>query len=162
MSVLLHIYDDFDWWYVCLIARIPIFMLGVLFTSVDLKNVKYRTFLVLIVISLLMYYPCFLLSSKFFASSLLVIPVMIVAILFKQKLGLRAMSFLVFIGKHSLEIYLANVLVMYTMNVYPLKIYIEPFYYVILQIVYTCLLIWGGQHINIWLKTVDKQLIKIS
>lgn len=162
VGILLHVFSDLDWWYVCLIARIPIFMMGILFASIDLKRIRCCEIQVIIVLSLLMYYPLYNFSSKFFASSLLVIPIMIVAGLLKLWLGSKAMSFLVFLGKHSLQIYLANVLVMYTMIVLPFNIFIKPFYYVILQTVYTFMMVWFGQHVSIWLKTINKQRIKIS
>ena len=92
----------------------------------------------------------FIYSSKFLASSLLVIPIIILALSVLQIIGYKLKSFLEYTGKHSLKLYLANILLMYTMQIYPQSIYIMPFYYVILQVLYSLILIRIGRYIYVY------------
>ncbi len=155
VSLLIYTMNNVEWWYICLITRIPIFMLGISFANHDVKQFSNKTIFGLIVVSLLIYYPCFVLVSKFLASSLLVIPIILLALFLLRIIGDKIKFFLEYAGKHSLELYLANILLMYTMQACPQSIFIMPFYYVVLQVLYSWILIWSGRYINTWLVKIN-------
>ncbi len=158
ISLVIYTMNNIEWWYICLMARIPIFMLGISFANHDAKKFSTTTIYGLIVVSLLIYYPCFVLVSKFLASSLLVIPIILLALLLLQMVGDKIYFFLEYVGKHSLELYLANILLMYTMQACPQSIFIMPFYYVFLQVLYSWILICVGRYINLFFNYLDDLL----
>lgn len=127
-------YFDIAWWYDCLIARLPIFILGILFC----KSTAYRP--IYLWIGLLLYLPCRILISQFFAAQLLAIPLIVTSINAIPYLNNKCISCISHLGKHSLEIYAANVLVLNILRFIDDNLQ-EFLLYWILQIVLSLLLI---------------------
>lgn len=72
----------------------------------------------LVLPGLLLYWPCHAFVSPFLAASLLVPALIMVSLRFLAKLPAPAAAFVVFLGRHTLEIYAANLLVCWTLSVY--------------------------------------------
>lgn len=129
-----------EWWYNCLISRIPIFLLGINIGNIHSVNRKYLLSTVLI--GLLLYYPCFSYFSKYYAASFLAIPFILVANALAPLLSPQTKCFIEYLGRNSLEIYLANVLILYVfLAINPPNQY-KPLLYIILQFLFSYLFIF--------------------
>lgn len=104
ISILLFKYD-FPWWYDCIIGRLPIFLYGVVF-KYCIKSYKATS-----IIGILLYLPCNKYVSPFLASSGLTIPLIIVSLLLLSISSKQLKKTVSYIGKHSLEFYIANLFV---------------------------------------------------
>lgn len=122
------------WWYDCLIGRLPIFLYGIMFAKAN----KHTCLISLL--GLILYIPCRYFSSSFLATSLLVMPAIILSVSVLQYLTPPLKSTLDYLGKYSLEIYCTNSIVYRTLDWFndtALKIIA----YVILQIILALLFV---------------------
>ena len=136
IAILCH-YIDIYWWYDCLIARLPILLLGILFYQYVMIRKNYK---LLSLIGILLYIPCKLYSSQFLAGSLLAIPIILLMLNIKEKLSEKICLAVEFCGKHSLNLYCANVLVYSVLKEFQPAIFHKVWLYVILQIVFSFLM----------------------
>lgn len=112
ISGIFLIFHDVEWWYNCALSRLPIFFFGTIYDLIAKQN-KVTCFWFMI-ISMLLYFPTFIFSSKFLAASFLVIPMIIIMEKIECSLTRNQLILVHFLGKYSFEIYLANLLLMYT------------------------------------------------
>lgn len=108
-TVLVYRFFGFYWWYDCLIGRIPIFLYGIMF-----KSLSEKSFYVIGSISLLLYFPLYFYCSDFLASSMLVPAIILILLMVVHKLNPKVKNCMDFMGKYSLEIYIANLFVFWT------------------------------------------------
>ena len=104
VSFLLYNYD-IPWWYDCILGRLPIFLYGIIFKD---WAKSYKT---ICIIGLLLYFPCSRYVSPFLAASGLTIPVIVVFLLLINSSHAKFQGTLSFVGKHTLEFYIANLFV---------------------------------------------------
>lgn len=132
------------WWYDCLISRIPIFIFGIICAKYKLS---FKNMVIIMIIGIISFIPCYIYISKFLATSLIVLPILVSLILVQEKY-IRYRNVLQYIGRHSLEIYLANVLILYIFEISDLsKIYLA-ISYILLQFMLSYILILINQKVN--------------
>lgn len=96
---------DMSWWYDCLVARLPIFLYGIILYKYNIYNVR-LSFMIAILTPVV--YIC---VSPFLAVSMLVIPIIVIfSFVFNDKSHIVS-SVLTFLGRYSLEIYCVNTLI---------------------------------------------------
>lgn len=135
LVALLFFFFDFQWWYDCFIGRLPIFLYGTIFRKC------YRTAKHISIIGLVMYVPCRMFLSSFLASSLLTMPIILFSLLFVPIIPSAIYSCLSYIGKYSLEIYIANLLVYWVFQMSYLPTIERFFLFFIIQLSGAILLI---------------------
>ena len=89
-----------------------IFMLGILMARQDVV-LDFRS---VCIISIILFLPTYLFLSQFLAGSFLAVPLVIVLANVKMFIPSACISFLNTMGKYTLEIYLAQVVVLYYIN----------------------------------------------
>lgn len=139
-------YFNILWHYDCLIARIPIFVYGAMFVRYNKHTLAFA------ITGIILFIPCIYFSSKFLATSLLVLPIIYISIYCLKYLNATTKSLIEFCGKYSLEIYLANVLMHKILGLYAESTISRLLIYITLQIVFSFCLI----SINNWIKRVLK------
>ena len=105
VTIVLLFNYDIPWWYDCILGRLPIFLYGIIF-KYCLKS--YKT---ISIIGILLYLPCYKYVSPFLASSGLTIPLILSCLLLIVCFPPRLTDTISYIGKHSLEFYIANLFV---------------------------------------------------
>ena len=137
---------DVPWWYDCFIGRLPIFLYGIMFTQCY-KSAKYIGAL-----GVVLYIPCRLYVSQFLASSLLVIAIIFIVSYFIRHLNSSVNNVIIFIGKHSLEIYIVNQFIFWVMPIYTFTIVEGLMFYVLVQSIGAFLVIKINNEITKYLK----------
>lgn len=122
------------WWYDCFISRLPIFLYGIMFQHC------YRSYKIMSYIGLLMYFPCRMFVSPYFAASLISVPLIFCFLYVIRFGGTKLMKIMDFCGKYSLELYLANLMV-YTFDITTFGIVNKIILYFSIQIVGTFMFI---------------------
>lgn len=128
ICVLTHCHPLY-WWYDCLISRLPIFIYGIMFSNC------YKQYPALALSGLLLYIPCRIYSSQFLASSLLVIPTIIIALILRAKIGKTQDKIIRFCGKYSLEIYLANNIIFWAFDTFEPSVLTRVPLYILIEII---------------------------
>lgn len=136
---------DIPWWYDCLIGRLPVFLYGIIFSEVH-KHIK------AISISGVILFPFIFFVSHFLASSLLTLPVIIISIGALPYIKPKVKSTIEFFGKYSLETYCANVLMHKTLSLYATSFISKFVIYVVLQAIFTIILIYINKKIQRFIK----------
>lgn len=144
ISIILYVIE-IPWWYDCFISRIPIFLLGIVCARFKLTLNK---IIILTIIGVILFLPCFNFISKFLATSFLVLPIFLIISLI-QGINKKYLDFISYFGKHSLEIYLANVLILYIYQIWDLSRINRAIVYIPFQIILSSLLIFINTKINI-------------
>lgn len=144
ISIILYVIE-IPWWYDCFISRIPIFLLGIVCARFKLTLNK---IIILTIIGVILFLPCFNFISKFLATSFLVLPIFLI-ISSIQGINKKYLDFISYFGKHSLEIYLANVLILYIYQIWDLSRINRAIVYIPFQIILSSLLIFINTKINI-------------
>lgn len=144
ISIILYIIE-MPWWYDCFISRIPIFLFGIVCARFKLTLNKIIT---LTIIGIILFLPCFNFISKFLAASFLVLPIFLI-ISSIQGINKKYFDFICYLGKHSLEIYLANVLILYIYQIWDLSRINRTIVYIPFQIILSSILILINTKINI-------------
>lgn len=126
---------NIPWYYDCVIGRLPVFLYGILFKECIYS---YKT---IAVIGLVLYSPCRLYISPFLASSLLTIPLILLFLQLIPRILTVLRQALSYIGKHSLEIYTANLYVCFADSIYQFNLLEKTVFYVFIQLVASYLLI---------------------
>ena len=135
------------WWYDCLIARFPIFLYGVIFSKCDKYQNCVRG------LGILLYVPCRLFISPFLASSLLVSASIYSASILADRLKPSMKNVIDFLGKYTLEIYIANLFIYWSVNTYTFTIIEGVFLYIFVQIFGSYLVIQVNRYIaTLWSK----------
>lgn len=142
--IVLYVFDV-PWWYDCLIARLPIFLYGIMFAKCH-KSAKYIGLL-----GLILYIPCRLYVSQFLATSLLVIAIIYLSSYFMGRLKPTVKNAIDFVGKHSLEIYIANLFICWSIQIYTLNMTEKVALYIIVQVVGAYAIIKANKYITRWL-----------
>lgn len=136
---------DVPWWYDCLIARLPIFLYGIMFAKCH-KSAKHIGLL-----GLILYIPCRLYVSHFLASSLLVIAIIYLSWHYMGRLKSSVRNAIDFVGKHTLEIYIANLYICWSVQIYTMNMTEKIALYIIVQAVGAYLIIKLNKYITRWL-----------
>lgn len=115
--ILFLLKGSIPWYYDCLIGRLPIFLYGIMFKTCS-KSFKFVAGL-----GLLLYIPCRLYLSIFLASSLLSIPLILLCVIIMDRFSqttfyIKTDKILSFIGSHTLELYIANLFIYWTVTCY--------------------------------------------
>lgn len=150
ISIILYVIE-MPWWYDCFISRIPIFLLGIVCARFKLTLNK---IIILTIIGIILFLPCFNFISKFLAASFLVLPIFLI-ISSIQGINKKYLDFISYFGKHSLEIYLANVLILYIYQIWDLSRINRAIVYIPFQIVLSSILIFINTRINIAIEHKD-------
>lgn len=129
---------NISWWYDCFISRIPIFIFGIVCAKYEISQ---KVFLIITLLGLLFYFPCSIFFSEFLAASFLVLPIIIIVAHLIQNVDKRIIELISFMGKRSLELYLANVFVLYVLKSYDLSVFNRALIYIPLQIIFSFILI---------------------
>lgn len=108
------------WWYDCFISRIPIFVFGIICARYNIV-LCHKTIKWLVIIGILLFILCYVFISRFLAASFLVLPIFFIINLYLKYFNKRLIESCCYIGKHSLEIYLANVLILFIYDLYGLS-----------------------------------------
>lgn len=127
-----------SWWYACFIGRFPIFLYGIMIVKCNRFYKEVGLF------GILLFVPCLMYSSRFLASSLLTIPFVYLLIFIKDYLSSKITSLITVIGKYTLEIYLANVILRWILDDYlqTCSISLRGVFYVSGQIVFSFIVVW--------------------
>ena len=104
VTFLLYNYD-IPWWYDCILGRLPVFLYGIIFKDC-VKS--YKT---ICLVGILLYLPYSKYVSPFLAVSGLTTPLIITFLLLKDLSPAKLKDIVSFIGKHTLEFYIANLFV---------------------------------------------------
>lgn len=145
ISLLLYFYK-IPWWYDCLISRLPIFIYGIMFRNLSNCSLRYST-----IIGIILYLPFYFLASRFLAGSMLTIPIIYISIKLSNRINKRIYNFITILGKYSLEVYLANVLVLYVLTYFkPIAIY-KPILYIAIQLMCSYILILSNKKISMYI-----------
>lgn len=141
-----------QWWYDCLISRVPIFLLGVVFASLCHSRTTYK-FIKVGIIGIILYYPLkYFNISPFFRSSLLVIPIIAITKLWLSNTRNKIIhSILEFIGRYSLECYLSNILILRFFKFIDADLVLKIVLYICVQPILSYLLILVNRWINVHL-----------
>lgn len=144
MSVIAFVLHHFEvaWWYDCLIARIPIFIYGIMFHKC------YHSCGIISILGLCLYFPLYFYSSRFLASSVLAMPIIILSLWVLPLFSLKGKRFIEFMGKYSLEIYSANVITYKFIYVTNPNLIIKIMIIFVFQILFTILFIYIGKHLK--------------
>lgn len=134
------------WWYECFIGRLPIFLYGIMFSKCY-KSAKYIGTL-----GIMLYLPCRIYVSPFLASSLLVIGIISLSSYFIKRLNLSVKNAIDFIGKHTLEIYIANLFIYWSVQIYTFNIVERLVLYVFVQTIGAFLVIKLNHGVTKYLK----------
>ncbi len=131
---LLWYFDDkIEWWYDCFISRLPIFLYGIMFQKCQ-KSVHFVS-----AMGCVLFIPCYLFVSKFLATALIAVPIIMLSLFILPKCHEKIKQILKFCGQYSLEIYLANVIVLYVS--YTSYTIVKILLYILIQFVLTALFI---------------------
>lgn len=135
---------DLKWWYDCFISRIPIFYYGILYNI----NFKARRMVIVIsILGLLLYLPCSFLSV-YLAGSLLTMPLVISLLMICKKLSNKLVAMISFVGKYTLEIYIANLFVYWVVIIYPLHFLERIAVFLLIQAIGSIIIIWLNMKIQ--------------
>lgn len=104
VTFLLYNYD-IPWWYDCILGRLPIFLYGIIFKDCA------KSYNAVCFIGLLLYIPCSRYVSPFLATSGLTLPLIVAFLLLKDITPAKIKNIILFVGKHTLEFYIANLFV---------------------------------------------------
>ncbi|MCR5313385.1 MAG: acyltransferase family protein [Bacteroidaceae bacterium] len=118
---------ELNWWYDCLIARIPIFLMGIMVYRYDI-NVKPYIFGGLVVAL-----PTYIFISPFLSVTFLALPILIIAIKFREKHDGAWAEKIQSLGKYTLEIYCANNIIHKVFTTYDMVIWQKCLIYIFLQ-----------------------------
>ena len=128
----IHPQDQYSW----ALSRLPIFLYGII-----LRNTKSYKFLLLLVP--LLYFPCYFLASPQLAASMIAIPLVVICMMVRNRLHGKIRLMIEWCGKHSLELYLANVLVWYVFNFrFSGSGVLKPVLYIFIQAFFSTLFVW--------------------
>lgn len=134
VSFLLYNYD-IPWWYDCIIGRLPIFIYGVIFKECV------RSYKPIFVIGIILYMPLSTFVSPFLASSGLTIPLIIASLLSLYYIHEKYKNAISYIGKHTLEFYIANLFVYWSFDGTNHTTVEKFILYIIVQLVTTIILV---------------------
>lgn len=124
-----------EWYYNCLIGRIPIFYYGVIFKDCC------KSYRIVSLIGIIMYIPCGLYINGFFAGSLLALPLIIVFLALIKYFNSTINKLILYIGNHTLEIYIANLFIYWIVEVYNLSMIERCLAFLIIQLLASYLFI---------------------
>lgn len=132
ITFLLHNYN-IPWWYDCFLGRLPIFFYGIIFSKCtdSWKTTCY--------VGVLLYYPNRLFVSSFLASSGLALPIITFLLYYLPLLPNKLKYLISFIGKHSLEFYIANLFVFWSFEGTSYTTIERFFLYILIQSIATTL-----------------------
>ena len=137
------------WWYACLLGRIPIFMLGILFCLLE-SYVRYLKYFC--VGGAILFLPVFLYVNPFIGISLLALPIMCILLYIRKFLHKKIAEYLKFLGTITLELYISNLVVLYLVNTYCHMTRIRVIGYIICQVFISYLLVKINHYIRIKLQ----------
>ncbi len=140
--IFMHYHSNMPYWYDCLISRLPIFIYGILFSKC------YKSCNYIIIVGLLLFFPCRIFSSRFLSTNFLVLPIILIALYLLPLINSKLKSFIIFCGKYSLELYLANEVIPRVYDVININVYINAILYIILEILFTYIFICITKSIN--------------
>lgn len=153
---------DLKWWYDVAIARIPIFCLGILFFVDQSENRKISLVSCLAFFALFFVGIAFRLRGCFLTDMVSPVVLFIIAYFVSKhsavltsKVG-RAFEF---VGKHSLEIYIGNVLTSLIIGSFPLNQVVVLILYITLNILVSWLMIAVNNGIGLLLKRNNQKTI---
>ena len=133
---------NIPWWYDCILGRLPIFLYGVIFKHC---TKSYKT---ISIIGILFYLPCYKYVSTFLASSGLTIPLIISTLVLVHFSPTRIKESLSYIGKHSLEFYIANLFVFWLFEGAHYTTIKRFILFVIIQLISTVILVKLNEFIH--------------
>lgn len=134
ISFVLYKYN-IQWWYDCILARLPIFLYGIIFRNC-MKSYKIVSF-----VGLFSYLPCRNIISPFLASSGLAIPLILASLLLMKYLPTKFLNILLYAGKHTLEIYIANLFVFWLFEVTNYTVMERTILFIFIQLIATITII---------------------
>lgn len=117
-----YLYPDIQWQFRCLISRIPVFLLGIAIYlphfEIEWQKGRYD----LCIYIFLLICAIYLHQNNFLIGALLIYPILLIASIYDKQLCLfktksYAQSVIIYMGKHSLQIYIANCLMMYSITI---------------------------------------------
>lgn len=138
VAFFLYIYHDFfavAWHYNCFIARVPIFLYGIMFKHC-IKSIK-----IICLIGIILFIPCRYMISLFLGSSLIAIPLIIFSLFLLSKINTSVKSCIEFCGTHSLELYCANCLIYKVIILYCSSLISKAIICILLQFVFSVVFI---------------------
>lgn len=126
--------NGISWWYVVLIARLPVYYLGALYYH------KPKGAFVAMILGLLLFLPVYYKCSMFLAYSF---PCVLIALLIVPHINLqrKVRTVLERLGDYSLEIYTSNMIVALVLYFYEWSIVQKMFLYTFLQLVFAIILV---------------------
>lgn len=136
---------DISWWYGCFIGRLPIFLYGIMFSKCH-KSAKYIG-----ILGVIFYIPCRLFVSPYLASSFLTITIIFISLLLLRKLKSPVKNVIDFFGKHTLEIYITNLFIFWSIQIYTFNITEKLVLYIFVQTIGTYLVIKANQFITMYI-----------
>lgn len=142
---LLYAFHDFfhqAWWYNCLVARIPIFIYGIMFKKY-VQSLKY-----VCICCCILSIPCALIVSGFLGISLLAIPLIWGLLKLSDMINISVKSKIEFCGQHSLELYCANCLVFNIIDEYCNSLLCKGCMFLFSQIIISALFIKYGKFVS--------------
>lgn len=161
---------DFDEYYGCAISRIPIYSLGIWFFQMRESNRLAKSFTILsIVFCLIMcigavmpqlgfYMHGYFLVDMFCPISMIFIAILVVAV-HNCASGSRIENAISYLGKHSLEVYVANFLSMGVIGLFVIdNCYYKAFLYFLINLCLCVVLINVYNLINLFIDNVDHSI----
>lgn len=131
-----------SWWYDCFIGRLPVFFYGMAFHRC------FKSYKTISIIGILLYLPCRIYISNFLASSFLAIPIIASSLWVMKKLKGTFILPFSFIGKHTLEIYLANLYIYWSLHTYCFSTIERLLIYILVQTIATIALIYVNNYLK--------------
>lgn len=102
--------------------------------------------IVISILGLLLYLPCSFLSV-YLAGSLLTMP-LVISLLMIRKLSNKLVAMISFVGKYTLEIYIANLFVYWVVIIYPLHFLERIAVFLLIQAIGSIIIIWLNMKIQ--------------
>lgn len=139
--VFMHYYP-MPFWYDCLISRLPIFLYGIMFSRC------YKSSNCIMLLGIFLFFPCRIYSSQFLSTNFLVLPLILISLFILPYLNSTIKGVISFCGKYSLEIYLANTVILRVYKTVHLNIYQKTILYVVIEVLLAYLFICITQSIK--------------
>lgn len=134
VTFLLYNYN-IPWWYDCILGRLPVFLYGIFFKDCA------KSYKTICLIGILLYLPYSKYVSPFLAVSGLTTPLIIAFLLLYDLSPTKLKDIVSFIGKHTLEFYIANLFVYWLFDKTNYTTIERLFLFIIVQLISTIVLI---------------------
>ena len=137
------------WWYACLLGRIPIFMLGIMFYVSEsyARYLKYYS-----IGGAILFLPFLTYVNPFLGISLLAFPIIYILLYIRKYLREKIVECLNFLGTITLEMYTSNLIVLYFVNTYFHMTRLRVVGYIVCQVLITYLFVKINRYIRIKLQ----------